>query len=105
MKFEKSSGNVFADLGFPDAEAMQVKSGLVIKLSQLIEAQGLSQTEAAKAVGLSQPKLSNIMRGNFRGVSEHKLMECLTRLGTDVEIVLRTRTRSRRMGHLKVVFT
>lgn len=104
MKIEKGSGNVYADLGFHDAESMQVKSGLVMKLHELIKAQGLSQTEASKAVGLSQPKLSNILRGNFRGVSEHKLMECLTSLGTDVEIVLRSRSRPRRQGRLKVVF-
>jgi len=101
MKSTPGSGNVYADLGFPDAKEMLVKASLVRSLSLLLKAQGLSQTAAAQKLGLSQPKLSNILRGQFRGVSEMKLMECLTKLGKDVEIVVRER--KGRVGRVAVV--
>lgn len=104
MKMERSSGNVFADLGMPDAEEMFIKSKLVMQLNELLESKGMTQSNAAKVVGLSQPRLSNILRGHFRGVSEIKLMECLTKLGTDVDIVVHRTGRLRRPGRLKVVF-
>ena len=73
--------NVYRDLGFPDAEEMLVKAQLVSKIHEIIRSKGLTRIEAAKMLGLPQPKLSGILRGQFRGVSERKLIDCLTGLG------------------------
>ena len=85
----EGSGNVYRDLGFPDAEGMLVKARLVSKIADIIRGRGLPQAEAARTLGLTQPKLSSILRGRFRGISERKLIDCLTSLGRDVEIVVR----------------
>lgn len=101
--FEEGSGNVYADLGFPDAEEMRVKARLANKISQIIKARKWTQTEAAKVLGLSQPKLSNLLRGNFQGISETKMMECLNSLGRDVRIVIGPAKRT--MGKVEVVYS
>jgi predicted XRE-type DNA-binding protein len=89
IEVESSSGNVFADLGLPDAEKLKIKSGLVIEIKKAIRALGLNQLEAAKRMGVPQPKVSGMMRGDFTNLSERKLMDCLNRLGYDIEIKLR----------------
>jgi len=101
---EQGTGNVYRDLGFPDAEEMLVKAQLVHKISEIIRSRSLTQIEAAKILGLTQPKLSGILRGQFRGVSERKLIDCLTSLGRDVEIVVKDAPRRRAGGKLTVVF-
>lgn len=103
-EIHEGSANVYRDLGFPDAEDMLVKAQLVHKISEIIRSRGLTQVEAAKILGLTQPKLSGILRGRFRGVSERKLINCLTSLGRDVEIVIREAPRRRAAGKLSVVF-
>lgn len=85
----KGSGNVYRDLGFSDAEEMLVKARLVSKIADIIRGRGLTQVEAARTLGLTQPKLSCILRGQFSGISERRLIDCLTSLGRDVEIVVR----------------
>ena len=100
---QEGSGNVYRDLGFPDAEEMLVKAKLVSKIREIIRSKGLTQVEAAKVLGLPQPKLSGILRGQFRGISERRLIDCLTSLGRDVEIVVKD-TRRRAGGRLTVVF-
>jgi predicted XRE-type DNA-binding protein len=77
----RGSGNVFADLDLPDAGTLQIKTGLVIEIRRAIRQQGLTQQAAATRMGLTQPKVSNMMRGDFSNVPERKLMECLIRLG------------------------
>jgi predicted XRE-type DNA-binding protein len=72
----------------PDAEEMLIKSRLVAKIAEIIEARGWTQTQAAQVIGLSQPKLSRMLNGQFRGVSQAKLLECLARLGRKVQIVI-----------------
>lgn len=84
----RSSGNVFADLGLPNAEQLLIKSGPVIEIAKAINKRGLTQVEAAARMGIAQPKVSNMLRGNFTNLSERKLMECLNRLGYDIEIRL-----------------
>lgn len=84
-----SSGNVFADLGLPDAEEHLVKAGLVSKIGRIIEQRGLTQTAAAKAMGIDQPKVSAMLAGQFRGYSVERLMRFLVALGQDVEIVVK----------------
>jgi predicted XRE-type DNA-binding protein len=104
LEIHEGSGNVYRDLGFPDAEEMLVKAQLVSKIREIIRSKGLTQVEAAKTLGLPQPKLSGILRGQFRGVSERKLIDCLTSLGRDVEIVIKDAPRRRAGGKLTVVF-
>ena len=80
--------SVYAELGFPDADEMLVKAQLVVKIAEILRKRGWSQQRAAKVLGLTQPKLSKMLRGQFRGISEIKMMECLVRLGREVKIVV-----------------
>ena len=98
------SGNVYADLGFKNAEEMLVKARLVIKIAEIIKAKHYTQTRAATMLRLTQPKLSALLRGQFRGFSERKLMDCLTLLGHDVQIVVRHASRARPRGSVSVLF-
>jgi predicted XRE-type DNA-binding protein len=84
----EESTNVYAQLGFPDAEEMLVKAQLVQKIAEILCARGWNQQQAAKVLGLTQPKLSKMLRGQFRGISEIKMMDCLIRLGRAVKIVV-----------------
>lgn len=86
--------SAYEELGFPDAPEMLVKAQLVVKIASILNDRGYSQQQAAKIMGLTQPRLSKILRGQFRGVSEAKLMECLIRLGCDVKIVVRPKRKS-----------
>jgi predicted XRE-type DNA-binding protein len=88
IEIETSSGNVFADLGLPDAEQLKIKSGLVIEITCAVRRLGLTQEQAGRRMGISQAKVSGLMRGEFPNLSERKLMECLNRLGYDIEIKL-----------------
>ena len=83
---EAGSGNVFADLGVPDANRLRIKSGLVIEIARAVRRLGLTQEEAGRRMGIPQPKVSGMLRGQFDNLSERKLMECLNRLGYDIEI-------------------
>ena len=103
VKLELGSGNVYADLGVKDADAMLVKAELVLAISRIIQDRGLTQAPAAELLGLTQPKLSNLLRGQFHGISERRLIDCLTRLGRDVQIVVKEKPRSRASGRLSVV--
>jgi predicted XRE-type DNA-binding protein len=84
----RSSGNVFADAGLPDADTHLVKAELVSRLDEIIRERGLSQREAARVLGIAQPDLSNILRGRFRGCSVERLMRMLTAFDCDVSIVV-----------------
>ena len=101
---EHGSTNVYADLGLDNAEEMLIKAQLATKISDIIKRRKLTQMQAAELLGISQPKLSGLLRGQFRGISESKMLECLTRLGCDIEIVVKATPRSRTEGHVKVVF-
>ena len=79
-----------------------MKARLVSAIAGIIAERGLSQSAAAEILELTQPKLSNLLRGQFGGVSERRLMDCLTRLGRDVEIVIKDRPRSPGSGKLSV---
>lgn len=92
------SGNVFADLGLPAAEKLKIKSGLVIEITRAVNKLGLTQAEAARRMGISQPKVSGMLRGDFTNLSERKLMDCLNRLGYDIEI--RVKAAAEPVGHL-----
>ena len=102
---EKSTGNVYSDLGYADSSAMLIKAQLVAKIAEIIKTRDLTQSEAASKLGLTQPKVSALLKGQFRGVSERRLLDCLTRLGRDVQIVIRPVPKNRRNGQLSVLFT
>lgn len=97
IEFEISSGNIFADLGLPDAAELQIKSGLAIEIMRAVRRLGITQHEAAAKMGISQAKVSAMQRGNFANLSEAKLMQCLNRLGYDIEIKLKPAKTS--VGH------
>lgn len=82
----RGSGNVFADIGVPDAETHMVKAELVRRIGMLIEAGKLTQADAAERMGMLQPDVSKMLRGGFRPVSLEKLMHCLVALGQSVTI-------------------
>jgi predicted XRE-type DNA-binding protein len=101
---EKSSGNIFADIGFANDQEMLVKANLALKISEIIAQRRLTQMEAALVLGMPQPKLSKLLRGQFHGVSETKMLECLNKLGRDIQIVIRKANREKRIGRTSVVF-
>jgi predicted XRE-type DNA-binding protein len=101
---EKSSGNIFADIGFANDQEMLVKANLALKISEIITQRHLTQMEAALVLGMPQPKLSKLLRGQFHGVSETKMLECLNKLGRDIQIVVRKANRDKRIGRTSVVF-
>jgi predicted XRE-type DNA-binding protein len=88
IEVEISSGNIFADLGLPNAEQLNIRSGLVIEITRALRRLSLTQEQAGRRMGISQAKVSGLMRGDFSNFSERKLMECLNRLGYDIEIKL-----------------
>lgn len=98
IEIERSSGNVFSDLGLAEAEKLKIKSGLVIEITRAVRRLGLTQEEAGRRMGIAQPKVSGLMRGDFANLSERKLMECLNRLGYDIEI--KVRPTAEPIGHL-----
>ena len=98
----RGSGNVFADIGLPNPEEHLVKAQLVSMIDDVIQARGLTQEDAATLMGIDQPKVSHLLRGRFRGFSTHRLLEFLTALGRDVEIVVRAAPKSRKRGRLHV---
>jgi predicted XRE-type DNA-binding protein len=92
----RGSGNVFADLGFPDAGERQARLRLAYTLNQLLEARRLSRTDAAKVLGITKPSLSSLRHFKLAGISVERLMNLLTALDQDIEIVIRQKPRSRK---------
>jgi len=101
---QRGSTNVYADLGNKSADEMLVKAQLVATIAEILAERGYTQTKAAQLLGIPQPKLSKMLRGQFRGFSEHKLMDCLTLLGRDVEIMVRTVAKRKGPGAVSVSF-
>lgn len=102
IKIEKSSGNVFADLGLSDPAERMAKADLAMKIAQIINKRHLSQQQAAELLGLTQPKISAILNGQLRGFSLEKLMVLLNALGRDVVITIKPKPRTREHGTLRV---
>ncbi len=86
IQFEKSSGNVYKDLDLPDAEELFLKATLGFEVFQIIEKRKLTQTEAAKILGVKQPEISRLKKGKFNHYSLERLMTFLNRLNHDIEI-------------------
>lgn len=100
-RIEASSGNIFADLGFDNAEEMLAKAQLVSEMQIAIKKKKLTQTEAAKLLGLTQPKISILLKGQFTGYSTDRLIRFLRILGQDVDIFISPKPRNRE-AHLHV---
>src|SRR3989338_6473393 len=101
IKYEASSGNVFADLGLPNPDQELLKANLTLQIFRAIKARKLTQAKTGKILGIPQPHVSDLMRGRARAFSAERLMQFLTALGHDVEIRVR-RTRKEH-GHVSVV--
>lgn len=101
VEIERGSGNVFADLGLPEADTHLLKAELVTRIDEIVRDSGLDQAEAADLLGLSQADAQRLLRGNFTGYSLERLLRLLTALGRDVGIVVHPSS-SERTGRLSV---
>jgi predicted XRE-type DNA-binding protein len=98
----RGTGNVLADLGFPGAAERQAKLRLAYSLNRVLEQRKFSQADAASALGVTQPKVSALVHYKLAGFSVERLMNLLTAVGQDVEIVIRRKPRSRKAGRIIV---
>ena len=98
---ERGSGNVYADLGRPDADAQLLKAELVSRIDAIIRERRLTQVQAAELLGLSQPDVSRLLRGQFCDYSVERLLRLLMALGRDVDIVIR-KPKRQRPGRLSI---
>jgi predicted XRE-type DNA-binding protein len=100
IEAHESSGNLFADLGLPDSEERLLKAGIVIELRRLIKERELTQVKAAKLVGVSQPDLSHLLRGDFDDYSAERLMKMLTAFEQDIEIIMKPHRKAGQRGRI-----
>jgi predicted XRE-type DNA-binding protein len=104
IAYEASTGNVYADLGFADAAEMLAKARIVAQIGRIVQARKLTQVQAAELLGIDQPKVSALLRGQFKGYSQERLIGFLTKLGMDVEIIVRPKAGKRQTaGTVSVV--
>jgi predicted XRE-type DNA-binding protein len=99
----ESSGNVFADMGLPEAEEELTKAQLASLIRQVIKRRRLTQVAAASLMGIDQPKVSALLNGRLANFSSERLMRLLTALGQDVDITVRTKPRNRAHGRIRVL--
>lgn len=107
IDYTKSSGNVFKDMGFDDADERLAKAKLAAHINTIIEKRGLKQIEAGKLLGINQPKVSALVNGRLSGFSMGRLIHFLTLLNRDVEIIIkakRSRNTRKKPGRLIVAF-
>jgi predicted XRE-type DNA-binding protein len=102
LDYTVSSGNVFADLGLPNPEEALAKAELAQKIIPLIRERGLTQVQAAKLLGVDQPKVSALIRGHLTGFSLERLMRFLLRLGQDIKITVQASPRKRSQARVLV---
>lgn len=102
VDYEVGSGNVFRDLGLADADELDAKASLAIEIAQIIGKRGLTQTQAARLLGVDQPKVSAIVRGHLEKFSLERLCDFLTRLGCDVDIRVRAKSKRAAPGRMSV---
>jgi predicted XRE-type DNA-binding protein len=104
-KVETSSGNVFADLGFQDAEERLLKAKLATKIAQLIERKGWTQAQTAERTALDQPKVSRLLHGQLSGFSADRLFAVLNRLGHSVEVRISAKERAPEKSRTRVMIS
>jgi predicted XRE-type DNA-binding protein len=100
IEVHQSSGNVFADLGLPNAEERLLKAKIVNELHRLIKERNLTQAKAAKLIGIHQPDLSHLLRGDFDDYSVERLMKMLTEFEQDIEIVMKPNRKAGTRGRI-----
>ena len=98
----RSSGNVLADLKLPQAEEKKTKVRLAVEINRILEGQGISQKRAARRLKVNQPKISALWNYRLDGFSVERLMNFITTLDRDVNIVIQRRTKSGRSGRIQV---
>jgi predicted XRE-type DNA-binding protein len=96
----EGSGNVFADLGLPNPEQRLLKANIVSELHRLVKQRGLTQVKAAKLIGIHQPDLSLLLRGDFDDYSVERLMKMLTVFEQDIEIVMKPNRKAGKPGRI-----
>ena len=101
VKVELGSDNIFADLGLPDAETHLLKAQIVSEIYRLTNRRKLTQIQAGKLMGISQPEVSRLFKGNFREYSLERLMGFLTAFDRDVEIIARPRKKTGKAGRIR----
>jgi predicted XRE-type DNA-binding protein len=94
VEIEQGSGNIFSDLGYHDPESSLLKSRLAQRIAELIERQSISQVKAGELLGIDQPKVSKLLRGQLEDFSTDHLFRFLNALNQDIEIVIRQKTDS-----------
>ena len=99
-EMHQGDANIFAELGLPDADAHFLKAQLVAELYRLTGERKLTQSQAGELMGISQPEVSRLFKGNFREYSVERLMGFLTAFDLDVDIVARPRRKDGRRGHI-----
>jgi predicted XRE-type DNA-binding protein len=102
IRVEEGSGNIFADLGFANPEQEQLKARLILQIYRTIKERDLTQAQAGELLGIKQPHVSSLMRGQSGAFSVERLMEFLTALGHDIEISVRP-ARRKNHGELSVL--
>jgi predicted XRE-type DNA-binding protein len=102
-KITAGSGNIFSDLGLPDAETHFLKAQIVSEIYRLIRERKLTQVQAGKRMGISQPEISRMLKGHFREYSIDRLMEFLTTFDRDVEIVVKPHRKAGKAGQIRFV--
>jgi predicted XRE-type DNA-binding protein len=100
---EVSSGNVFADLGLPNAEELGTKLRLCVAVNRILEARKLTQVKAARVLGVTQPKVSALRGYKLEGFSVERLMHFVTALEHDVVIEIRPKVEKKREARVMVV--
>lgn len=91
----RGSSNVFADLGYADPDTHLLKAQLVTRIDEIMTERGLTQTQAAQVMGISQPDVSRLLKGRFRDISVERIMRMLVRLGCEVDIIVKSPGRKR----------
>lgn len=104
IESEKSSGNVFFDLGIENPEEELTKAKLVWEIEQIIKRKKLTQVEAAKIMNINQPKVSALIRRKLDGFSVERLMDFLNALGQDIDIVVRQKPANRKQARIHVYY-
>jgi predicted XRE-type DNA-binding protein len=102
LECESSSGNVFADLGIENAEEELTKANLVWEITQILKKKKLTQAQAAKIMGINQPKVSALMHWKLDGFSVERLLHFLNALGQDIDIILRAKPPKRKHAIINV---
>ena len=103
VRVAAGSDNIFADLGLPDAETHFLKAQIVSEIYRLTKQRKLTQGQVGKRMGISQPEVSRMFKGNFREYSIDRLMEFLTTFNRDVEIVVRPHKKAGRSGRIRFI--